>query len=172
MQLRPLHMVIVRGELPTLNGHCTDGARTRVTITSAVDSSGRNVWQVGGQVAEDGVAMERDALVAHAQRELSAVIPGFRMGGTEWMTHRVNRAEAALGGGKRPSDVFCHREGNVVTTWPTKLALVPRLAEQVAACVTHGRHGASWQPEALRAWPRPEVARPAWEGEGSWTRAR
>ena len=34
MQLRPLQMVMLRGELPRLNGHCVDGARTRVGFIS------------------------------------------------------------------------------------------------------------------------------------------
>src|SRR5579872_6498570 len=76
MQRRPLHMVLVRGDLPGLNGHCVDGARTRVTITSDRDSSGRTVWQVGGQLAEDGVSLDELALVHRARRELAAVLPG------------------------------------------------------------------------------------------------
>jgi glycerol-3-phosphate dehydrogenase len=169
MQLRPLHMVLARGPLPTLNGHCTDGAKTRVTVTTAVDRRGRTVWQVGGQIAEDGVAMTTDTLLAHARRELAAAIPGFSTAGVEWSTHRVNRAEAAIGGGKRPSDVFCEREGNVITAWPTKLALVPRLAQQVAGLVSCPTGGDAWEPEGLDEWPRPDVALPSWEEETAWT---
>src|SRR5690606_10188347 len=32
MQTRPLHMVLARGELPKFQGHCVDGAKTRVSI--------------------------------------------------------------------------------------------------------------------------------------------
>ncbi len=39
MQTRPLHMVLVRGDLPHLNGHCVDGRTTRVTITSDTERS-------------------------------------------------------------------------------------------------------------------------------------
>ncbi|HMQ16528.1 MAG TPA: FAD-dependent oxidoreductase, partial [Phycisphaerae bacterium] len=79
-QVRPLHMVMLRGALPELNGHCADGARTRVTITTARDSAGRAVWQVGGQIAEDGVSNSPDELVAHARRELAAVPRSMREG--------------------------------------------------------------------------------------------
>ena len=58
MQSRPLHMVLVRGNLPELNGHCLDGAKTRVTITSDTDDEGRMVWQIGGQIAEEGVNLD------------------------------------------------------------------------------------------------------------------
>ncbi len=42
-QRRPLHMLMVRGALPELNGHCVDGARTRLTITTDSDTAGRTV---------------------------------------------------------------------------------------------------------------------------------
>ena len=70
MQKRPLHMVLVRGRLPVLNGHCVDGARTRVTITTDCDASGRTVWQIGGQLAEEGVSFDEQSLVRRAAAEL------------------------------------------------------------------------------------------------------
>jgi hypothetical protein len=169
MQLRPLHMAVVRGQLPPLNGHCTDGARTRVTITSTADRAGRVVWQVGGQIAEDGVALDPPALLALARRELAAVLPGFPSEGLEWSTYRVNRAEAATGAGRRPNDVSCERVGNVITAWPTKLALAPRLADQVLSLVEAGTELAPWAPAIPADWPRPVVAAPPWEAEGEWT---
>ncbi|MBW7904539.1 MAG: FAD-dependent oxidoreductase [Phycisphaerae bacterium] len=170
-QVRPLHMVMVRGALPELNGHCTDGARTRVTITTAQDGADRTVWQVGGQVAEDGVNMSPDELVAHARRELAAVLPGVPLTHAEWSTYRADRAEAAAGG-RRPSDVQIRREGDVLTVWPTKLALAPRLAERVLRELPPAVHaaGRSQVEAALRDWPRPRVARPPWEAERRWQR--
>jgi len=58
-QRRPLHMLMMRGDLPQLNGHCVDGGGTRVTITADTDTAGRTVWQVGGEVSERGVEMEQ-----------------------------------------------------------------------------------------------------------------
>jgi glycerol-3-phosphate dehydrogenase len=170
-QVRPLHMAMVRGELPELNGHCADGARTRVTITTGQDSAGRAVWQVGGQIAEDGVSMSPDELVAHARRELAAVLPGVAFAYAEWSTYRADRAEAAAGG-RRPSDVQIRREGDVLTVWPTKLALAPRLAERVLRELPPAAHavGRSQVEAALRDWPRPQVARPPWEAERPWQR--
>jgi glycerol-3-phosphate dehydrogenase len=99
MQRRPLHMVMVRGSesaLPLLNGHCVDGAKTRVTITTAQDINGRRIWQVGGQIAEDGAGMEPQQLVEHAREEMRQVLPGVELatGDIEWATYRVDRAEA------------------------------------------------------------------------------
>src|SRR5690606_16923379 len=90
------------GRLPELNGHCVDGARTRVTITSAIDSAGRRVWQLGGEIAERGVSHGPEDLIAIARSELRAVIPGFDSAGCEWSTYRADRAEAATGAARRP----------------------------------------------------------------------
>ena len=169
MQRRPLHMVMLRGELPELNGHCADGARTRVTITTATDSAGRIVWQVGGQVAEDGVAMERGPLLAHAKSELRAVLPQVDLDRAEWSTYRVERAEASTSSGRRPDDVFVRREENVITAWPSKLALAPRLSEAVRALLDPPAAGAC-DSGKLCGWPTPRVADPPWETEQAWSR--
>lgn len=166
MQLRPLHMVLVRGAtLPTLFGHCTDGAKTRVTIASDRDRDGRTVWQVGGQVAEQGVELAPGPLLAHARAELAASLPGLAFDGLGWATYRVDRAEAAAGG-RRPDDVALSVDGSVITAWPTKLALAPRLAELVLARLPP----AAAAPVAIPDdWPRPAVAPPPWEEARSWT---
>ncbi len=169
MQRRPLHMVLVRGDLPELYGHCVDGARTRVTITSArASGGGGTVWQVGGQVAEDGVSMDEAELFAHARGELEAVLPGVDLSGAEWASYRVDRAEAAAGG-RRPEDVSILHEGNLITAWPTKLALAPRLAERVASLVGPPEGGVRNPQSGLDGWPRPAVAAPPWETVRSWS---
>lgn len=166
MQRRPLHMVMVRGALPELNGHCVDGGSTRATITTVVDAAGRMIWLVGGLIAEQGVGMTPAALLGHARQELEAIVPGLSLRGTEWATWRVDRAERSMPGGRRPDDVQLVVEGNVITAWPTKLALAPRLADRLleAIAFTPGD-----QPEVPSEWPRPAVALPPWETEAEWT---
>jgi glycerol-3-phosphate dehydrogenase len=179
MQRRPLHMVLARGAtLPQLNGHCVDGAKTRVTITSDVDSASRTVWQVGGQIAEDGVNMDANELIAHAQNELESVLPGVRFSDVEWTTYRVDRAEGTTASGARPDDVCVLAEStsraddcfNILTVWPTKLALVPRLVDQVVMRLSpiesHAEDAAG--PAVPGDWPRPEVALPPWETATTW----
>ena len=173
MQRRPLHMVMVRGEagkLPELCGHQVDGAHTRMTITSSVDPDGRTVWQLGGQVAEDGVSMGRRELIAHASRELAEVLPGLDLVPLQATSYRVDRAEATEGG-RRPETQSLLVDGNTITAWPTKLALAPALAEQVAGALDHlpspAVAGVSVDLETID-WPRPEVARPPWETATDW----
>ena len=86
MQRRPLHMVMARGNLPELFGHCIGGAKPRITVTTARDSAGRTVWQVGGQIAEEGVKMSMEELVKHAARELLECVPGLKLDGVEVST--------------------------------------------------------------------------------------
>ncbi|MGE0609087.1 MAG: FAD-dependent oxidoreductase, partial [Pirellulales bacterium] len=178
MQLRPLHMAVVRGELPWLNGHCVDGAKTRVTITSDRDPSGQVAWQLGGQLAEEGVPLSAEELIARGQRELAAVLPGWQLGDCEWSTYRVDRAEGRTAGGTRPDDVQLLAEGNIITAWPTKLVLAPRLAERVLDLIPplptalKNDHGADGFRDELAAcgWPAPAFALPPWYRTATWHR--
>ncbi len=168
MQRRPLHMVMLRGDLPELNGHCIDGAKTRATITSDVDSSGRRVWQVGGQLAEAGVAFDEGTLLDRAKSELQVVLPEVDLRHVEWSTYRVDRAEVSTKYGMRPSTAQLLHEGNVLTAWPTKLALVPQLVRKIRARLSPPQSVAPIDFSSLVDWPRPQVAVPPWEQPQEW----
>ncbi|QDT39987.1 glycerol-3-phosphate dehydrogenase [Gimesia alba] len=172
MQTRPLHMALVRGDLPAFSGHCVDGAKTRVTITSDTDSTGRTVWQLGGQVAEVGVNLTRRELITHAASELAACVPGIDLTGLEWNTYAVDRAEGVTKSGLRPETPQILKEGNLLTAWPAKLALAPRLAEEVCQNlslmnVVPTAVDTSWL-DVFSSLPTPEVAQPPWETAENW----
>ncbi|MAT14676.1 MAG: FAD-dependent oxidoreductase [Planctomyces sp.] len=170
-QTRPLHMVVVRGNLPWLNGHCVDGAKTRVTISSEQTSDGQTLWQLGGQIAELGVNMSREEVLAFAAVELKAAIPGLDLNDTEWSSYRVDRAEPVTGDGKRPDHAFFLRDDNIWTAWPTKLALAPQLADHLLTALSPLL--TANQPidgaDLLTRWPRPPIADYPWETEADWT---
>ena len=175
MQRRPLHMVMVRGDLPALHGHCVDGAATRVTITSTRDFGDRMIWQIGGQLAEAGVQLSADDLIARARGELIAVLPGMSLSQLQWATYRVNRAEAATRTGHRPEDAHVTRQGNTLTVWPTKLALAPAAAVRVRDLMVNYAPNRAPATNAARSlgqltvkWPRPVVALPPWETQEKW----
>lgn len=174
MQLRPLHQAMVRGDLPDFHGHCVDGMATRVTITSARGLDGRRIWHIGGKLAEEGVARDETRQRAHALAEMRAVMPGVDWSGCEWSTYRVDRAERAQPRGQRPEDACIEREStgglDVLTVWPTKMALAPIAADAAADCLGAPRHGAAqpWVEQALAQAPRPEVATAPWEWPGRW----
>lgn len=165
MQRRPLHMVLVRGDLPELNGHCVGGAKTRVTITSEVDSCGRMTWQLGGQLAEEGTSMDATTLTQRALSELTAVLPGVNLRGAEWSTYVVDRAEGATGNGSRPDNIQVLCAGNVTTGWPTKLVLAPVLAQEIASRAVSPYFSSQFDTSVFEDWPRPEVAYHPWEEE-------
>ena len=163
MQRRPLHMVVVRGNLPELQGHCLDGAKTRVTITSETDSLGRMVWQIGGQIAEDGVKLTPNALTERAKAELISVLPGVALDHVEWSTYQVDRAEGATTSGGRPDTIQVLCAGNVTTGWPTKLVLAPVLANEIASRTASPYFSSSFDTSPFASWPRPEAAELPWE---------
>jgi glycine/D-amino acid oxidase-like deaminating enzyme len=172
MQRRPLRVALVRGDLPPLFGHCIEGAKTRVTVTSAVDREGRVVWQLGGQVSELGVGMSREAFLKFSQRELAAVLPGWQPRRLEWTEFAVDRAERSTTDGAMPGDVQVLRDGPVLTVWPTKLVMTPLLARRVIQSLDFQAEPAGdWQQRMLeQAWPAATVEPPPWERELAWIR--
>jgi len=167
MQRRPLHMTVARGALPILNGHCVDGMKTRVTITSTKDYADRTIWQIGGQLAEDGVSMEPSQLVDHAKSEIQAVLPRIDLQQIAWATYRVDRAEPATFGSHRPDTAFAQHDGNTMTVWPIKMVLVPQVVDQVVQQVSISEDD-PLQMDELSDWPRPQVSMYPWEDELSW----
>ena len=173
MQTRPLHMLVASGQLPVLNGHCVDGMKTRLTITSCVSRlhPGATVWQIGGQIAEDGVSMDRAELIRRGIAEVTDCIPGIDLNDVQWGSYRVDRAEAATGG-SRPEDATIMRDAVFRTAWPTKLALAPKLADQcideLRDTLTPRGDSESSLNDHLRDWPRPAVAAPPWEHASTW----
>ncbi|QDT39892.1 FAD-dependent oxidoreductase [Stratiformator vulcanicus] len=163
MQRRPLHMVMAKGDLPEFNGHCVDGTVTRVTITSERIDEQTVVWQIGGQIAEDGVGLSEPDLIARARRELAAALPDLSQDGIEWATYRVDRAEGETPQNRRPDDIQVMADGNTLTCWPTKLALVPAMARRIAQLLPHPENSGSGESQQLPEWTRPEVAAPPWE---------
>ena len=164
-QLRPLHMVLVKGPtLKPLYAHCLGGGpKPRVTITTHPAADGQWVWYLGGDLAEaDGVARDEAAQIQAAKKELSELLPWVDLSAAQWATLRVERAEPAQSGLVRPDNAFLHEQGKLLVGWPTKLALAPDFADRVLAALS--RDGIQPTTHApLPALPRPSVAPPAWE---------
>jgi hypothetical protein len=168
MQRRPLQMVMLRGQgLPAgVYAHCLGAnALPRITITSHFDAGGRTVWYIGGQPAEEGVGCSREAQISAVREELTALFPWLDFTACEWDTLNIDRAEPKMADGSRPDDVFVDECDGVLTAWPTKLALAPRLADAVVTLLGAVRPGAA--VEAV-AWPHPDVALLPWQEETKW----
>lgn len=164
-QLRPLHMVLVKGPtLKPLYAHCLGGGpKPRVTVTTHPAADGEWVWYLGGDIAEaEGVTRDAAAQIRAAQQEIGALLPWVDLSSARWATLRVERAEPAQSGLVRPDNAFLAEQGPLLVGWPTKLALAPDFADRVLAALDRdGIQPATHAP--LPALPRPAVARPAWE---------
>ncbi len=167
-QERPLHMLMLRGSnLPAINGHCIDGSKTRVTITSTQDYAERTVWQVGGQLSEEGVHKTPEELMQFALKEIVEVLPNLNLDQIEYLTYKSTRAECT-NNGSRPTDISILEEDNVLTCWPTKLAFAPRLANEIVSRLSHQTTDSTKEQPTFSDWPTPQVALTPWETDQQW----
>ncbi len=156
MQRRPLRQAMIRGALPLVFGHCIDGAKTRVTITSDTTACGDVVWNIGGEVAEVGPKLTQSDFRAHVIAELRAAIPQFELQGSAFTSFDVDRAEPRTKDGRRPARPFAQTSRGITTLWPVKLVLAPMIAEQVAAEISVGESTISrWADELAAPAPAP-----------------
>ena len=131
-QLRPLQMILAKGNLPCIYAHALGMSdKPRMTITSHPTHEGQVVWYMGGQPAELGVGKEPQLLIQETRQELERLLPWFDISHLQWGTWNVNRAEAAQTGGARPDKPSVHTVGNITVAWPTKLAFAPMLAHEL-----------------------------------------
>jgi len=168
MQTRPLHMVMVKGLLPPVFAHCLGASSNpRLTITSYPLAEGQ-IWYLGGQLAEEGVKRSEQAQLAYAKSELEKLLPWMKFDHLQWSSLRINRAEKASAGGKRPNDCHLSTLGDVMVAWPTKLAFAPRLAEQVLLQLKNSPAQSGDLDAPSLELPKPELATLPWEQVSTW----
>ncbi len=169
MQLRPLHMVLVKSpHLEKVYGHCiTTSNLPRLTITSHTAEDGDTVWYLGGKLAEDGVKINQSTLINRAKRELANIFPQIDLSDAKWSTFMVDRAEAKQTDGSKPDNATVFNVGKHITAWPTKLALAPILADQVLNILKQENINPSLPQPDLNEYQKASVAKPIWE-EVTW----
>jgi glycerol-3-phosphate dehydrogenase len=169
MQLRPLHMVMLRGGLPeSLYAHCLGASvNPRITITSHYDEKGDIVWYLGGQLSEDGVKRSDAEQIQAAQAEFQDLMPWLDLSQAQWASLHIDRAEPRQADGKRPDTSFVEENRGVITSWPTKMALAPKLAADVMEHLQQNDIVASGT-QPLPAWPKPAFAVLPWQEEQRW----
>ncbi|MDF1751316.1 MAG: FAD-dependent oxidoreductase [Verrucomicrobiales bacterium] len=163
MQLRPLHQLVARGDLPDFYSVCIgNGPKPPMVTTTHTDSSGRKIWWIGGDIAEaNGVARSESEQIEAGRGLLQKFLPWIRWDEMEIFTARANRAEPLTESGERPPGAFCQKVGNILVTWPTKLALAPDLSDQVI-----GHLGAPQSPGGNATpldLPSPGIGKPPWD---------
>ena len=169
MQLRPLKMVIVRGALPGMvYAHCMAASiNPRITITSHLDKQGDIVWYLGGQLAEEGGSRTDEEQLEKAGTDLAELFPWVDLSQTQWAILDIDRAEVKLGG-KRPDTFFAEQCEDVITAWPTKMALSPLLAEQVLDMVESAARVRT-DDKVLPSWPEAVYTELPWCEESGWS---
>jgi glycerol-3-phosphate dehydrogenase len=166
MQRRPLCMILLKGNLPPLFGHCIAGGKTRLTVTTPAEG----IWQVGGEIAERLAREKNDERArSEAIKEIRRGLPAMDVSGIEIALYRAVRAEAATRDQRRPSGVHISQATPWITVaWPTKLALVPVLAEEVFVAVNKQlKRPETDNLNAPPNWLKPPLARYPWE-EAEW----
>ena len=166
MQCRPLSMVLLKGDLPSLFGHCVVGGKTELTITTPTPG----IWQVGGEIAERLTeAKNPETARRSAMSEIRRWLPALDFSAVRIALYRAVRAEARTAELKRPSGVHVRYVApRLLVAWPTKLCLAPVLAEEVfAAARTDLKQPAGYGEPVLPQKAVPGVARYPWE-ETKW----
>jgi len=178
MQLRPLKMVIMRGGpddglSDMIYAHCLGASvNPRITITSHRDDKGNIVWYMGGQLAEEGVYKGDAELIQAAKDELHELIPWLELKNAQWGVLEINRAEINLSGKKgvastRPDTFSIEQNNNVITAWPTKMALSPALADALIEMLE--QEGISHTDDTdLPDWKRAAYADFPWNEKNCW----
>ena len=169
MQRRPLKMVVMRGvQNDMIYAHCLGASvNPRITITSHRDAQDNVVWYMGGQLAEDGVNKTDVALVKAAKKELGELIPWLELKDAEWGVLEINRAEIKKPGTTRPDTFSIEAHEDVITAWPTKLALAPVLADELVNMIEADSVERS-SDLSLPLWASPEYAELPWDEEACW----
>lgn len=168
MQRRPLHMVLARerseGTLPPMYAHAVGMASGPLaTVTSQRDTSGRNVWWIGGGIAESGVDRSAVEQAKFALEQMSSLAPWLDWSVVDWAPVRIDRAEARTDSGRRPDGPVVVDWAGAAVCWPSKLAFAPVVAEQIVAHALQRR-----QPRpaaAIDDLPPAPIARLPWERE-------
>jgi glycerol-3-phosphate dehydrogenase len=170
MQLRPLKMVVVRGGLnDMIYVHCLGASvNPRITITSHRDNQGNIVWYMGGQLAEEGVNKTETQLIEAAKNELNELIPWLDLKNSEWGVLEIDRAEIKKAGTTRPDSFSIEKNKNVITAWPTKMALSPALADALLEIVDEENIDRNTDL-SLPEWNQLEYADFPWNEEKNWS---
>lgn len=166
MQRRPLHMVVAKTDFPyPVYAHCLGlSAVPRITITSHLAHDGKTVWYMGGQIAEEGVKYSSEEQVEIAKKELRDIFPWLDFSAARFASFIVDRAEPLQPSGKRPDSIYVKEIENIIIAWPTKLALAPKLADEIISYLQESdiQKGNS-DTRALHGFPMPVIAKPIWD---------
>ena len=82
------------------------------------------------------VELSHQQQVTACKSLLSQLLPALDQSHLSFQSIKIQRAEPAQTGLVRPDDAYLNISGRLMTAWPTKLALAPRLAEKVMETIS------------------------------------
>ena len=169
MQERPLHMLLLKGDLPPLFAHCLGANSTpKLTITSSPNNH-EMIWYVGGQLAESGVNLSREELILSGKREIESALPWLSFSEIQWGSLEISRAEVKHKKGIRPENSFVQEADGLITCWPTKLTLAPNLADKVIKAVSRLNIDKTEDQSFQINLPVPSLSKLPWQKELKWS---
>jgi len=133
-QRRPLRMIMARGPLPPLWGHCVAVSPKPVATITSHDSDSSRIWYLGGAVAEDGASLSNTDAIANAARTAARILPNIPWHAVQWASWLVDRAEPAADS-RLPDGPVLRPATNAAVCWPSKLVYAPALADLTEAFV-------------------------------------
>lgn len=145
-QRRPLDMIAIRDMEYRLHGHCLQdfSDKPTYTITSVAEDS-RHTWYVGGNIAEN-----KDKLLEEQQkkilRDLLHETIHIDVNTSRMIRIRIDRAEGLHHDRRPDGPTIFHFKDNalkreVFAVWPTKLVLLPSLADMLRQRLDDGDKG-------------------------------
>ncbi|MCY4043656.1 MAG: FAD-dependent oxidoreductase [Cellvibrionales bacterium] len=163
-QLRPLHMVMIKSDLPKVYAHFIGaGSKPLMTVTTH-QLANETVWYIGGELAESGNALSSIEQKQKAIQWLNKAVPAIDWQTLPMATFRIDRAEAKQLTLFRPDDVYLDNQRGFITGFPTKLALAPRFADKVLALLnqTNATSQATPHTQIKRLGDSLPIASPPW----------
>ncbi|MBT6207385.1 MAG: FAD-dependent oxidoreductase, partial [Francisellaceae bacterium] len=165
-QQRPLHMLWLKANnLPKLFGHVIAGLSSKpiLTITSHVcQTSNKDIWYIGGNLAETGADKNEKVLIDSLQQLLSEIFPNLILDAPEYGNFRISRTEGRQANGNRPNSFVINNQHNYSLLWPTKLALAPLSALAIQEYLD-SKITKSPANTLSKKYPHPVIAAPPWE---------
>ncbi len=170
-QTRPLHMVYLRNpDLPRIHVHCIGNSfnlNPSLTITSHEAKNGDIIWYLGGDIAESGIKRSKGEQIKTAEKLIMKTFPWFQISGANWKSFFINRSEADVQNNYRPDDAVVKSEENILVAWPTKLTLVPSLADKVLTKMAESGMAPQRKDDSLNelqsVFNRPSLAKAYWD---------
>ena len=170
-QVRPLHMVYLRKpNLPEIYVHCIGNdfnINPSVTVTSHRAQNGDIIWYLGGDIAESGITKSRGEQIEATQELIGNTFPWLNLSDAQWESFYINRSEAGIQSNFRPDDAVVEKDKDFLVAWPTKLTLVPSLADKVLAYAAEARKSLPEKTipiaELQSIFEKPPLGRARWD---------